>query len=202
MSGAQTNRTCALIIDALRGIGLALDRHTEGDTMKQSISQTVLIITYTLLTATLAWAESPGPMVRPFAGVGYSNSSGARGDGVGTHVGARIMLSSNEYQRFGVEITYLDLYALDDGGPDIRYAAVGIVVEQTLWNWFLLSIGTLGYIGIGDNKDKPFGIRTNLGWESNDNSGFQPFIVYRGDFIFDDPSTSVTSFSAGIRIRF
>lgn len=138
----------------------------------------------------------------PFSGIGYTSSDNPWGDGIGTHVGVRYLLSANAKQSYGVEVSYLDLYALDDGGPDVRYTAIGIVIEQTLWDWFLMSVGTVGYIGIGDNDDNPFGVRTNLGWVSNNASKVNPFIVYRTDLIFDDPSVSMNSLSAGIKITY
>ncbi|NOY83633.1 MAG: hypothetical protein GXO96_02200 [Nitrospirae bacterium] len=138
--------------------------------------------------------------VSPFFGVGLTSTNGDSGDGVGTHTGLRLLLSANKRQRYGIELGVLDLYAMDKNGPDIRYAAIGLIVEQTLWDWFLMSIGTIGYVGMGDNNGNPFGIRSSLGWQGK--GWLQPFVSYRGDTIFDVNTISMHSVSAGFRMAF
>ncbi len=154
-----------------------------------------------LLTSPTAWAEQ-NVFIRPFTGISYSKSNGTGGAGFGYQAGLRLMLSANKRQSYGLEISYLDLYGLENNGPDIRYTAVGLVIEQIRESGFLMSIGTLGYIGMGDNSGNPFGIRSKLGWEPRFKNGVLPFIVYRGDLIFDTPTRRVNALSVGLRIRF
>jgi len=148
-----------------------------------------------------AYAEQTKVMALPFAGVGYTKSKDQ--DGFGAHIGARFLMAANGRQRFGIEISQLDLYALDNSAPSTKYTAIGIVVEQTLWDWFLMSIGTIGYISTEAHSSNPFGIRTNLGWEGGKQQDqLRPFVVYRADYIFDSANTRVNSISSGIRMSF
>ncbi|VAW52286.1 hypothetical protein MNBD_GAMMA06-1251 [hydrothermal vent metagenome] len=146
-------------------------------------------------------------IVRPFAGIGYTDGAdlgnGDTGSGTGYHVGLRLMLGANKTQRFGFEYTYLDLYGLENNSPDIRYSALGLVIEQNFPEKnILISIGTIGYVGIGDNSDNPFGVRTNIGWEGGKSGEINPFIVWRGDYIFANETIVVYSLSAGLRLSF
>lgn len=156
-----------------------------------------LIFGTSLFTVTTVSAKE-ATMILPFVGSGYASNS--NNEGYGTHFGARILLSANATQRFGLEVSQLDLFSLESQQPSKRFTAIGIVVEQTLWDWFLMSIGTLGYIEHGDNKNRPFGLRTNLGWEGTlINHSIRPFVVYRMDTIFDRSTTRINSLSIGLR---
>lgn len=65
-----------------------------------------------------------------------------------------------------------------------------------------MGIGTIGYVGIGDNTDNPFGIVTNLGWEPEDMGMITPFVSFRSELIFDDSTVHMNTLSAGIRFQF
>ena len=95
----------------------------------------ILFFILVFITPTPVLAERQKTLL-PFAGIGYTKSGSPWGDGSGSHVGVRYLLSANSKQSYGLEISHLDLYALDNGGPDVRYTAVGVVIEQTLWSSF------------------------------------------------------------------
>jgi len=88
-------------------------------------------------------AAQTSKMILPFAGFGYFEDQEIKGSGA--HLGVRMLLSSNENQRFGLEYSRINLIT-SDTNETLNFQAVGIVVEQTMWNWFLMSIGTIGYI--------------------------------------------------------
>ncbi len=165
------------------------------------LTLTLAFFIASLIASPPVWADT-SLLVRTFSGITYTTSDGIGGDGAGHHVGARFMLSANKRQSYGLEIIQLDLYSLESNSPDIRYTAVGLMIEQIKGKSFLMSIGTIGYFGTGDNDDNPFGFRTSLGWEPQLENDVSPFIAYRNDFIFDKPSRQVIALSAGVRIRF
>jgi hypothetical protein len=113
-------------------------------------------------------------------------------------VGGRVLLSANEKQSYGVETTYLRVPAK---GAHADYLAVGIVLEQRLWNWFNMSIGTVGYVGLSSRTGNPFGIVTNLGWEPSWGR-ISPFVTYRSDWIFNNPVVNASSLSVGATLQF
>ena len=137
--------------------------------------------------------------LRPHAGVGYSSTFGNGPGSVALHAGGRVLLAANSMQSYGVEATYLRVRARD--GTDAERLAVGIVLEQRLWDWFNMSIGTIGYIGLATGQGNPFGIVTNLGWEPHWGR-VSPFVTYRSDWVFGDPVVGVSSLSAGVTVRF
>jgi len=145
--------------------------------------------------------------IRPHIGVGQTSVSGDGEDGTSFHIGSRFLLSAgtstNRY--YGIEVTYIDAYASGDDKPDMQYIGVGIVLEQKpfeSFESFNMGIGTIGYVGIGDNTDNPFGIVANLGWEPEYRGMITPFISFRSDLIFDDSTVQMNTLSAGIRLQF
>jgi penicillin V acylase-like amidase (Ntn superfamily) len=123
--------------------------------------------------------------IRPHFGYGNQNT---------THYGARILLNSSNTQAYGLEVT--EFKTKDDD-----FLAIGIVLEQRLWEWFNMSIGTIGYF---DHKNQnSIGLVSNLGWEPNNHIPFRPFITYRNDIIFaKDKTETLHSISAGFKFEF
>ncbi|MDI6642361.1 MAG: hypothetical protein QME68_08660 [Elusimicrobiota bacterium] len=130
---------------------------------------------------------------RPHNGVGYTTSYGKGINGVGYHIGGRFLLETNPNQKYGIEITYITAVASENRD----YVAIGIVLEQRKFNWFNMSIGTIGYINIQENVN-PFGIVTNLGWEPKTTGRLRPFITYRSEWVFDKVILGINSISMGI----
>jgi len=136
--------------------------------------------------------------IRPHVGGGYGSELENESSGNLLHVGGRVLLSANEKQSYGVETTYLRVPAK---GAHADYLAVGIVLEQRLWNWFNMSIGTVGYVGLSSRTGNPFGIVTNLGWEPSWGR-ISPFVTYRSDWIFSNPVVNASSLSVGATLQF
>ena len=81
--------------------------------------------------------------------------------------------------------------------------AIGIVLEQRLFEWFNMSIGTVGYFNYGVDRSNVIGLTSNLGWEPNNhNIPFKPFVTYRSDTIFADNIETINSISIGFNIEF
>ncbi len=138
----------------------------------------------------------PSLIIRPQAGYGYLDSSAFNNRGGIYHAGARILLNAGETRLYGLEVSRFDL----DNGDN--FISLGIVLEQKLWDWFNMSIGTVGYFGYGVDSKNPIGLMTNLGWEPRSNNAFKPFITYRNDIIFSDKTDIAHSISAGFTLEF
>ena len=136
-------------------------------------------------------AESP-LVIRPQVGYGYNDSSGSQNSGNLNHVGIRLLLNTGGNKRYGLEATEFNP---ENGGG---FYSLGIVLEQRLWNWFNMSIGTVGYFDYVASSGNPVGLMTNLGWEPNSCHTFKPFITYRSDLIFGENVDVLYSLSAGL----
>ncbi|OIO60947.1 MAG: hypothetical protein COX57_05995 [Alphaproteobacteria bacterium CG_4_10_14_0_2_um_filter_63_37] len=130
-------------------------------------------------------------LVRPQAGIGVFEGGSQNGKMV-RHAGIRILGQAGGAKRYGLELTRLT----PERGPS--FTAFGIVLEQRLWGWFNMSIGTIGYIGAGGGRQRPFGLVTNLGWEPEDWEGIKPFVTLRSETIGTDPVGRVHSLSVGM----
>lgn len=140
--------------------------------------------------------------IRPHIGVGYTSASGDGASGTSRHAGARVLLGAGGTKSYGLEVTYIDAYTQEDDKPDTEYLGVGIVLERKPFESFNIGIGTIGYLGIGDNTDNTFGIVATVAWEPDYPGMLKPFIGYRSDMIFDDSTLTIHSITAGIRLRF
>jgi hypothetical protein len=143
--------------------------------------------------------DALGLELRPHAGGGYGSDVGNGSGGIAFHAGGRVLLAANAMKLYGVEATYVRVPAR--GGTHADYLAVGIVLEQRLWDWFNMSIGTVGYIGLSTGLGNPFGIVTNLGWEPNWGR-VSPFVTYRSEWIFSAPVATANTVSTGATVRF
>lgn len=123
---------------------------------------------------------------RPHSGYGVIAGKGA------SHYGCRILLSTNDIQKYGLEIT-----AFDSKGK--KFTSAGIVLEQRLFGWFNMSIGTIGYFNYSSNVA---GLTTNLGWEPDNHIPFKPFVTYRNDVIFSNSIEESHSLSIGFTFEF
>ena len=167
-----------------------------------SVSSVVLGTTTLSMLSLPAFADNF--LIRPHIGVGQTSVSGDGEDGTSFHVGSRFLLSAGTgtNRSYGLEVTYIDAYASEDEQPETQYLGVGFVLEQKPFESFNMGIGTIGYVGIGDNTNNPFGIVTNLGWEPELKGMITPFISFRSELIFDDSTIHMNTLSVGIRLRF
>jgi hypothetical protein len=121
---------------------------------------------------------SPGPglVIRPQSGFGF----------IGTkpilHYGTRILLSSSNTRKYGLELARFDKLEdkFDHAGA---FYSIGIVLEQRLFRWFNMSMGTVGYLNFGAGGNHAIGFTSNLGWEPDNTIPFLPFVTYRNDTI-------------------
>lgn len=107
------------------------------------------------------------------------------------HYGGRILLPADDIRKYGLEITKFET-------DYDEFTSIGIVLEQKLFNWFNMSIGTIGYFDYGVDSDNLIGLTTNLGWEGNNNI----FVTYRQDMIFDQQTDIINSISIGFSLEF
>ncbi len=135
----------------------------------------------------------------PTAGVGYASTVGGGPSGWGYHVGGRFQLSAGATQSYGLEASYVVPVANGSAG---QYFAVGVVLEQTVWKWFYMAIGTIGYVGINGTARQPFGIVTDLGVGHLFGDHFRPSLTYRSEFIFASPVATIDSLSVGLDVVF
>jgi len=112
-----------------------------------------------------------------------------------SHYGGRLLLPAGDIRKWGLEVTKFN-------GDSSEFSALGIVLEQRLFDWFNMSIGTVGYFDYGKDSDNVIGLTTNLGWEPNNHIPFKPFISYRNDVIFDKDTDVIHSISAGFSFEF
>ena len=125
--------------------------------------------------------------IRPHFGYGDNNTK---------HYGLRALLNSNKKQAYGIELTKFKT-------NDDEFTAVGIILEQRLWEWFNMSIGTIGYMNYGLDNQNIFGVVSNLGWEPNNSIPFKPFVTFRNDIIFAKEKTqNIYSISFGFKFEF
>ncbi len=123
--------------------------------------------------------------VRPHFGYGSKESR---------YYGVRVLLNSNSKQAYGLEIAK---FKTQNG----NFSAIGIVLEQRLWEWFNMSIGTIGYFDYKEQNS--IGLVSNLGFEPNNHIPFRPFITYRNDTIFGkEKIDTIDSINIGFKFKF
>ena len=144
--------------------------------------------------AVLAFALSAGCyadgfFLRPAFGPGIQSGAGGGRCGAGYFAGGRVLLSSNDYQRYGLECSFLDAHALR-GRRDNSAVCAGIVIEQVLAGSFHMGIGTVGYF-YRRTAESPAGICATLGWEPSVGARVRPLAAYRTDCIIKNGKVRV-----------
>jgi hypothetical protein len=142
------------------------------------------------LFSSLCFAQDSSIVLRPHAGMGSLDGSAYH------HGGGRLLLNTNTFQKYGLELTRLKTTQGD-------FVAAGIVLEQRLHGWFNMSIGTIGYFSQGSAtvQNQP-GLVSNLGWEPLDYGVIKPFITYRNDILFGNKTRVGQSLSIGFALGF
>jgi hypothetical protein len=131
-------------------------------------------------------------MIRPDASIGFFNA----GDtcGLSFSYGGKIILMANNFQRYGVMVNHLVL-------SKESYLTVGVFLEQLVFKYFNMGIGTVGYIGL-KNAGNPFGLYTHLGFEYPFTARFYFLAAYQSDMIFGSPLIMNNALMLGIGIGF
>ena len=131
--------------------------------------------------------------IRPNASAGYYKEGSTRG--MSYSYGGNILLMANEFQRYGILLNHL---TLEDNKS---YLSVGIILEQILFRYFNMGIGTVGYIGL-QSYENPFGLYSHLGFEYPFAKRFHFLIAYKSDFIFSRQFISNNAVIAGGAVQF
>jgi len=139
-----------------------------------------------------------GIILLPNVGYGYAASKDGK-RGMGYHAGARILANASASKRWGLEISYVSPFGYEESLKHENYVAAGIVLEAVLREQVVASIGTIGYIGVDQNKNKPFGVISGIGWEPKIGADAQLSVALRLESIFDTSTISRYSLSVGLK---
>lgn len=144
--------------------------------------------------------------IRPDVGYGYAVSKDHK-EGMGYHAGVRILSDVRSFstptlqKRWGIYIAEVSPFESKSALRHEKYLAFGIMLEQTLPKDFVITIGTLGYIGMDQNKNDPYGLLTEIGWEPMIGPQSQLFAALRYETIYDTSTITRYSLSAGIKFN-
>jgi hypothetical protein len=103
-------------------------------------------------------------------------------------------------KRWGIEISAVSPFESKASLSHEKYVAVGLMLEQTLSEQFVITIGTLGYIGVDQNKNNPFGLLTEIGWEPKLEDKTHLFAAVRYESIYD--TSTITRYSLSVGMKF
>jgi hypothetical protein len=143
--------------------------------------------------------REPILMITPNAAVGYYSALGNDDlKGLSYSYGLKIILPANEFQRYGVLVDALTL----SGDDDIIFLRTGIYLEQVVFRFFNMGIGTVGYIGLTRGAANPFGLYTHLGFEYPFTKNLLAAAFYQSEWIFDSPVISNNAFMVSVSVRF
>jgi len=169
-----------------------------------------LLLVFSAFSNTVHAAEYSGYLdnldVRPDIGYGYAVAKDHK-RGLGYNAGVRILSSvrtlstSEPNKRYGVEISSVSPFESKEAFRHEKYVAVGLIVEQILPSHMVITMGTLGYIGVDQNKNSPFGLIADIAWEPGSGKCTQPFLGLRLETIYDTSTITRYSLNAGIKFN-
>ena len=134
--------------------------------------------------------------IRPGGSIGYCSADDMKG--LSYSYGLKILLMANEFQRYGIKIDHLNILADEKQS----YLCTGLFLEQVVFKYFNMGIGTVGYINTKQHGENPFGLYTHLGFEYNFVKWFGIVAGYQSDFIFRKPFTTNNAFLLEIGFKF
>jgi hypothetical protein len=179
-------------VDQDNGKGTSCSETEKTREKTEMILKKVILLVALLIICSSSFARAGSKLqVRPQGGIGFLDGKAY------SHAGLRVLLPSGDYQKYGLEVSHLNIL---DGADE--FTALGIVLEQRLWGWFNMSIGTIGYFGYDENARNPVGLVTNLGWEPRGPSNWEPFVTYRNDIIFSTKIVVGSAVSVGMSYKF
>ena len=135
-------------------------------------------------------------LIRPGGSVGYCKADDM--EGLSYTYGIKILLMSNDFQRYGVKVDHFNILADDKHS----YLSTGLFIEQVVFNYFNMGIGTVGYINTVQWGENPFGIYSHLGFEYNFTKWFSMVAAYQSEFIFRKSFTTNNVFLLEIGFKF
>jgi len=127
-------------------------------------------------------------LIRPSGSIGYCSADDMKG--LSYTYGLKILLMANEFQRYGIKIDHFNVLSDDKHS----YLSTGIFIEQVVFKYFNMGIGTVGYINTVQWGENPFGLYTHLGFEYNFTKWFGIVAAYQSDFIFRKSFTTYNGF--------
>jgi hypothetical protein len=169
-----------------------LKKHCHGSEEKMKKVSVVLVFILFLFAGNI---YGQTVLVRPGGSIGYCTADDMKG--LSYTYGIKILLMANEFQRYGVKVDHLNILADDK----MSYLSTGLFIEQVLFKYFNMGIGTVGYINLLEKGENPFGLYTHLGFEYNFNKWFGILAAYQTDFIFRNSFTMNNAFLLEIGIR-
>jgi len=134
--------------------------------------------------------------IRPGSSVGYCRAGDMKG--LSYSYGLKILLMANEFQRYGIKIDHFNVLSDDKHS----YLTTGLFLEQVVFKYFNMGIGTVGYINTIQRGENPFGLYTHLGFEYNFLKWFGIVAAYQSDFIFRKSFTMNSAFLLEIGFKF
>jgi hypothetical protein len=138
-------------------------------------------------------------MITPNASVGrYSAVGNDDIKGLSYSYGLKIILPANELQRYGILVEALTL----TGEKDTTFLRTGIFLEQVLFRFFNMGIGTVGYVSLSENATHPFGLYSHMGFEYAFTKHVLAAALYQSEWIFDAPILSNNAFMVSVSLRF
>jgi hypothetical protein len=152
-----------------------------------------IVFAFFLLTGSI-YAQTV--LIRPGASIGYCSAGDMKG--LSYAYGLKVLLMANEFQRYGVKIDHLNILADDK----MSYLCAGLFIEQVVFKYFNMGIGTVGYINTVQWGENPFGLYTHLGFEYNFNKWFSIVASYQSDFIFRKSFTTNNAFLLEVGFSF
>jgi len=135
-------------------------------------------------------------LIRPNGSIGYYKADDIKG--LSYTYGLKILLMSNDFQRYGIKVDHLNILADEKHS----YLSTGLFIEQVVFKYFNMGIGTVGYINTVQWGENPFGVYSHLGFEYNFTKWFSMVAAYQSDFIFRKSFTTNNAFLLEIGVRF
>jgi hypothetical protein len=136
-------------------------------------------------------------LIRPNASVGYYKSDDMKG--LSYDYGLKVLLTASKTKRYGIMIDSLNV--IHDENSKISYLTVGLFIEQIVFKYFNMGIGTVGYINLTEPGENPFGLYTHLGFEYPFAGHFNILAAYQSDFVFRHNFAMNSAFMLGIGLQ-
>ena len=137
-----------------------------------------------------------GLIIRPEVGIGGTTQFNTHTTYLTQSYGGKVLMAITEQQRFGVKVDFLNLsHAML---PREQYLSVGILLEQVLFKYFHMGIGTVGYVNLHQKGNNPFVLHTQLGFEYPFANHFMVLAAYRADFVFSQHFRLANMFTLGV----
>jgi hypothetical protein len=154
----------------------------------------IVFTLFILLFASNIYAQTV--TIRPGGSIGYCSADDMKG--LSYSYGLKILLMANEFQRYGIKIDHLNILADEKQS----YLCTGLFIEQVVFKYFNMGIGTVGYINTKQQGDNPFGLYTHLGFKYNFVKWFGIVAAYQSDFIFRKSFTTNNAFLLEVGFKF